>query len=404
MRRGRARTERIAGCAAAALCLAAAGASAQSDPTAASRGPVGEAVLVVREAGVLPPGQFEVGFGLDNYDRDPLGIDVVDGTVSMRLGVVRRLELGLSYEITRSVSSPGALPVPSPPLDVVVLDGPVPEAPYRAMYWPMPYLSHHTARVDDMVPGEYTVGARVALFGQRGLRPALALDAQLTGPGTTERFHLSKGSGTGGVDFGVHGSASWRRGRLGVSANLGATLSSDLDPADRFVVVGAVDPVREVPVRRPNLLHAGLGLRWRLFGGVSAAAELAGWTPIGDRTPMQSDTGASELLGGLVAQIGRATFVAGLRWHLSPQPDGQLLATGPLAGAVDLSLVPVAERAALLAPLGVQDLRPDANLAVLGMPPGVALPPDASRIAETYRTSTRGNVGVALRVSLRLGR
>jgi len=361
-------------------------------------------MLSVLEAGILEPGEFDVAFHLDNYDRDPLGIDVVDGSFSFRVGVVKRLELFMGYQITRSVSSPGSHPVPSPPLDIVVMGGEPPRDPYRAMYWPMPYLSHYTARVDEMVPGEYTLGARTNLFAQRGLRPAVSLGAQLTAPGTSARFDLAKGSGTGGVDAGVQVAASWRHGRLTTAFNLGYVLSHALDPSDQLVVIG--DPVAsgEVPIRRPDVLQAGLGVRVGVWRGVSVVAELAGWGPVGDRTPMQEESGASDLLSGLLIDVGKATVALGLRWHLGPRADGVTLATGPLAGAVDLSLVPHAERAALLEPLGATGLRHDANLVVTGAAPGLEWPEGARLVDPTYETSTRGNLGVALRVSVRLGR
>jgi hypothetical protein len=386
------------------------GALPGSGSEGAPRGPdgeplrAGERMLTVQEAGILEPGEFDVAFHLDNYDRDPLGIDVVDGSFSFRVGVVPHLELYLGYQISRSVSSPGYHPVPSPPLDIVVLGGPVPGDPYRAMYWPMPYLGHFTARVDEMVPGEYTFGARTDLFSQRGLRPAVSLGAHLTGPGTNARFDLAKGSGTGGVDAGVQAAASWRHGRLRAAVNLGLLLSHSLDPSDQIIVAGAPLVGGEVPIQRPNLLQAGLGLRLRVWSGVSVVTELAGWGPVGGRTPMQGESGASDLLGGLLIDVGRASVALGLRWHLRPQADGVTLATGPLAGALDLSEVPHPERAALLETFGVSGLRHDANLVVTGSAPGSIWPEGVRAVAPSYETSTRGNLGVALRVSVRLGR
>lgn len=387
------------------VCGAAPATGSEPDRPGASAAPrPGERMLTLREGGVLAPGEFDVAFHLDNYDRDPLGIDVVDGSFSFRVGVVERLELYLGYQITRSVSSPGSHPVPSPPLDIVVLDGGIPQAPYRAMYWPMPYLSHHPARVDEMVPGEYTFGARAGVFEQRRARPALSLGVQLTAPGTSARFDLSKGSGTGGVDFGLDSAASWRHGRLRAAVNLGWSRSHALDPADQVIVVGRPSSSGELPIRRPNVLHAGLGLRYRVWRGVSTVAELAGWGPVGDRTPMQGESGASDLLAGLLIDVGKATLALGLRWHLAPQADGVTLPTGPLAGAVDLSDVPHSQRVALLEPLGAAGLRHDANVVVTGSGPDLVWPEGATRIASTYRTSTRGNLGVALRLSVRLGR
>jgi hypothetical protein len=271
------------------------------------------------------------------------------------------------------------------------------------MYWPMPYLSHYSARVDEMVPGEYTLGARTDAFTQRGYRPALSFGVELTAPGTNARYDLSKGSGTGGVDFGVHAAASWRHRRLSTALNLGVTLSHSLDPSDRFIVVGNPERSAEPAIRRPDRLHAGVGARLRVYRGVSLVAEWAGWGPFGERTPMQGESGASDLLGGLLIDVGRATLALGLRRHLRPQADGVTLATGPLAGALDLSRIPHEQRAPILEGLGARGLRHDANLVVTGMSPEALGLQGGLLVPATYETSTRGNLGVALRLSVRLG-
>jgi hypothetical protein len=387
-------------------------ASASDSRPARHRSPVAEparddldgSMLTVQEAGVLSPGVFELGLLVDNYDRDPLGIDVVDGGVAWRVGVVRPLELHFGYQLTRSVSSPGTHPVPPPPLDIVVLDGRVPSDPYRAMYWPMPYLAHHTARVDDMVSGEYSFGAKVRLFGQRGVRPAVAVSSQLTLPSSTAAYELSKGSGSGGLDAGFHVAASWRHERLRVSANLGMSLTGELRRGDRLIVVGHEVSLLERDIRRPKFLHSGLGVGFRVWGGLWALAEVSGWTPFGEHTPMQSESGASDALGGLQLRVRNLSLGVGIRWHLYPPPDGMTLSTGPLAGAADLTRVSEAERARFLDSLGADSQRPGANMVVLGLPADAPLPDGARLVARDYETSTRGNVGVAIRLSVRVGK
>jgi hypothetical protein len=381
-------------------------ASALDDPSASSEDPLdgtGRTLLSTREAGVLPLGRFEVGFLLDNYDRDPLGLDIVDGSVSLRLGVGRGVELGLTHQVTRSVSSPGAHPVPPPPLDIVAVDGKLPRDPYRAMYWPMPYLSHHGARVDDMVPGEYTLGIRRSVLRQLGLRPALTVAAQLTLPGTTRRYPLSKGSGSGTLDVGFKSAVSWRYRSARLSANLGLTVNNDVDVGDRLVDGEAVSSLCERTIRRPEFLHAGVGLRLAVRKDLSAVAEVSGWSPVGGHTPMQSESGASDLLVGVLLDAKRTTVALGLRWHLGAPADGRSLPVGPLAGAVDLSRVPAAERARFLDSFGAAAPRPDANVVVTGLPLGAELPDGAVYLPSVYQTHTQGNVGMIFRISMRLG-
>jgi len=383
----------------AGLCCAHPASSLAEEPAS-----LAGSMLTVEEASVLSPGVFELGLLVDNYDRDPLGIDVVDGGVAWRVGVARPLELQFGYQLTRSVSSPGSHPVPPPPLDIVVLDGSLPSDPYRAMYWPMPYLAHHTARVDDMVSGEYTFGAKVRLFGPRGLRPAVAATAQLTVPSSTAAYELSKGSGSGSLDVGFHVATSWRHERLRVSGNLGVGLTGDLRRSDRLLVVGDESTPLERTIRRPQFLYSGLGVGFRVWGGLWAVAEVSGWSPFGDHTPMQNEAGASDALGGLQLRVRNLTLSAGIRWHLFPPRDGMTLPTGPLAGAADLSRVSEAERTRLLASIGADSQRPGANLVVLGLSEDTPLPEGASTVAREYATSTRGNVGVAIRLLVRLGR
>ncbi len=361
-----------------------------------------DALLAVQEAGVLRRGLFEGTALIDNYDRDPLGLDVVDGIMAFRIGVARALELRMSYEITRSVSSPGMHPVPAPPLDIVVLDGPPPTGPYRAVYWPMPFLRHSPSRVDEMVPGEYTLGLKGRLFRQNRWRPAVALVVQVTAPGDLSRKTLAKGSGSGGLDAGVHAAATWRYRRLWVSANVGGTLNSAVVPGDQIISAGA-GGIEDVRIRRPAFLHNRFGSRLRVWRGVSMLGEAAGWMPVGGHTAMQSESGAADVLGGVQLRFRNLTFTAGVREHLKPQENGRALPTGPLAGAVDLSGLSLVARASALDGIDVEGRRPDANLVVLGWPSGRPLPDGALRIPATYPTSTTGNAGFVFRLSLRLG-
>lgn len=293
--------------------------------------------------------------------------------------------------------------MPSPPLDIIVAGGGLAPGAYRSMYWPMPFLSHKPARVGDMVPGEYTLGLKGRLFRQRGWRPALALGARIAVPGDMSRHELSKGSGSGTLDIGLHSALSWQLGRLDLSANLGATLNGVVEPGDQVLVIGEPS-ARPLEIRRPHFLHNGIGARWRLRRDLAALAELSGWASLGGHTRMQRECGAADALGGLEVHVRRLRLTLGLRQHLLPETNGLRLPTGPLTGAVDLSDVPEEVRAPLLASLGAENRRVDANVVVLGWPSAMPLPGGARRIPEQYATSTTGNTGFFVRLSLRLGR
>jgi hypothetical protein len=366
-------------------------------------GPSGGGLASIQEARVLEPGHFAFGLVVDNYDRDPLGLDAFDVRIDWRLAVVHRLELYGRYQISRSVSTPGYDPVPSPPLDIVSL-GPsaAPRAPYRALYWPMPYLAHHGARVDDMIPGEYSFGVRVQVAYQRGWRPLLAVNAELSVPGDMASWPLQKGSGTGSLDGRLSGAATWEYRRLSVSLNAGYTKSGDLERSDRLIVQGiGGSEVTEERIRRPDLLEGGLGVRYALRRGLSAFAEVAGWEPVGSHTPTFSSGGATDVLAGVQIAVKGVCLTAGYRQHLKPPPDGAVEPTGPLAGGLDLSAMSDAAQGRYLASLGIdpQLHRPGTSLVVVDTPPGRRDPRGSQRIPDTHLSHTTGNGGVVLAVS-----
>src|SRR3989304_6746712 len=86
-------------------------------------GQAGGGMLSVQEARILEPGRIVLGIVVDNYDRDPLGLDIVDYRFAWRTGIFRHLELYGRYEFSRAVSLPGGQGIPPPPLDIVDLTG-----------------------------------------------------------------------------------------------------------------------------------------------------------------------------------------------------------------------------------------------------------------------------------------
>jgi hypothetical protein len=93
-------------------------------------------------------------------------------------------------------------------------------------------------------------------------------------------------------------------------------------------------------------------------------------------------------------------LTVGFRQHLAPAPDAEPLATGPLAGALDLSRLPDFEQRLYLQSLGVDPRhhRPGAALVVAGVSPG-ADPKGSRRLPETYYTHTTGNSGSVVALS-----
>jgi hypothetical protein len=159
--------------------------------------------------------------------------------------------------------------------------------------------------------------------------------------------------------------------------------------------------VTDEPIDRPGLLEFGLGSRYAIRSGVSAFAELAGWEPIGSHTPTLYGSGATDLLAGVQVVVRGICLTAAYRQHLNPPANGATEPTGPLGGALNLSLLSDAEQRAYLQSIGVdqQVHRPGANLVVVDTPAGVADPTGSQRIPPTHVSHTTGNGGVVLAVS-----
>lgn len=367
-------------------------------------GPSGGGMLAVQEAEVLSPGHFALGLVTDNYDRDPLGLDAFDVRFDWRLAVAPRFEIFGRYQVSRGVSTPGHDPVPSPPLDIVTLDPSVPvRPPYRALYWPMPYLKHHGSRLSEMIPGEYTVGLKAKLVSQDGGRPALAASVEIIAPGDLSVFPLEKGSGSGSTDWKLSAAATWRYDRYALSVNAAYTSNRNLSRADRVIAETSRGgtQVTDEPIRRPGFLHLGLGLRASLRRGLSAFAEAYGWAPVGGRTATFNDAGASDVLAGIQVAVRGICLTTGYRQHLAPPKNGETLSTGPLAGALDLSALAVPARWAYLRSVGIDPraYQTGSGLVVVGEA-GRTDPPGSVRLPDTYLTHTTGNGGFVAALSL----
>ena len=384
-------------------CLLAVATAGMAEAQAVWTGPSGGGLGAVQEAQLLEPGHFAFGAVVDNYDRDPLGLDAFDVRFDWRLAIVHRLELYGRYHLSRAVSTPGADPVPSPPLDIVSLNATVPlRAPYRAMYWPMPYVSHHGARVDEMIPGEYSVGLKTLVVDQSRWRPALAASVEVSVPGDMAGFPLEKGSGAGSIDLKFSAAATWRHRRLSASLNAGYAANADLKRSDRLI---AQDPggtrVTEQRIKRPEFLQGGLGLRVSIWRGIGAFGELSAWAPIGGGTTVFDQSGATDGIVGLQVAVRGICLTAGLRGHLNPARDGVELPTGPLAGGLDLSAMSDAAQRQYLEELGVDSRlhRPGTHLVVVGSPKARGIPTGSRALPATHMSHTTGNSGFIAAVS-----
>jgi hypothetical protein len=364
-------------------------------------------VFTVEKADVLRPGEILLGHEFEAFDRDPNGIDVALASVDLWVGLTDKVMVGFEHVYSRSVSSPGLHPVPPPPLDVAVLDGEYPKEPYRSMSWTMPYLEHRSklgegARFDDFISGDYVLKVKARMSEQDGWMPGMTFRFQLSIPGTHSKRELTKGSGADELDLGFHTAATWDYERFGVSANLGVTAPSSMNPGD---VILMADTGQSHPnsIRRPFFLHAGIAAEYKIASWLSLIGEYSGGTVFGGHTSMQNESGASDVLAGIQASYRGFSLAAGVRQHLNPPPHGVDLPTGPLAGAIDLSRMGLDERNSVLDSLGVEGYRSGANVVVKGWPADVALPPGATIISHTHKSATTGNTGSYFRVTFRFG-
>ena len=81
----------------------------------------GSGLFTLPDIRTMAPGEFVVGVTVDNRDRDPLGIDLLDGALAWNVGLTRRMETYGRVVASRVVTVPGRLlPLPPPPLDLIV--------------------------------------------------------------------------------------------------------------------------------------------------------------------------------------------------------------------------------------------------------------------------------------------
>ncbi len=364
-------------------------------------GPAGGGMLGVREADVLPARSAVVGMGLDNFDRDPLGLDIVELPLRLRVGLGKRFELSGSAVISRAVVIAQDQPWPPPPADISLAPGAVaPTGPDRAVYWQAPYLGHHSSSIGDFVPGDTTLGLTWQVCGPYSARPALTLTASVTIPNDTDYGELRRGANNARLSEGLLIAATWRHERWSWSADVGGRVSPAYRP-DR--VIGE-EGLRFEQLHPPVLGTWGLGTRFRATRRLSFSGEFVGFQSVGGHTATLDGIGAVDFLLGAHLNMGRGVLSVGFRQHLDAPPDGSVHRTGPLAGAVDLSgAAPEAARE-FLRQLGAPDVlpRPGASRLVLGVGPDVALPAGAVRVPETYAFSTTGNDGIVFGFSVRV--
>jgi len=393
------------------ICLLAAASSARSaapqTPADVAAWPSlrGSGLITLPDAGVLGRGRVLAGLSVNNRDRDPLGLDVLDGSVIAAAGLGAGLEVYAEAVLSRVVAMPELPVLPPPPLDLVVAPGAAaPARPHYALYAPVPYVNKRgTARFDDWVRGDALLGLKLRLAEVDGARPALALAGELTLPLTRDVADLQSGAGTGAVDVGARLIAGWGGGPTRLVASLLYTRTGDPPLGDRVIVAAAGGAeVEDLPLELPDRLELGGGLRHAIAARLAAVAEASAVFEVGARTATLDAAPPLDVLAGLQVRFGAARVTAALRYHGRSLSSGERRAS-PLAGLLDLTDVEEAAQAAYLRAVGAASalplLRVRSQRVAAVRSPG-ALPAGARLIAPTYAIRSEHQVGFVIAAAL----
>jgi hypothetical protein len=382
---------------------------AQSEPRHAWLGLSGSGLFTLPDIRTMAPGDFVVGLSVDNRDRDPLGIDLLDGALAWNVGLTPRLETFGRLVASRVVTVPGRrLPLPPPPLDLIVPSSmEPPRRPYYPLFSLTPYVNDRgVARFSEFVPGDVTFGAKYRLLEPHGMRPGVAALAQLTLPMPQGLADLQSGAGTGTVDLGLRAIAEWRVGRFDLTTSALYVHTGGTPYGDRLVSVApggaagrTVGRADDLPLELPNRLDLGLGVRRALKPWLAAVLETSASLEVGYRSYALDRITPVDLLAGVQVSRGRLRGALALRYHGNAARTGDVRPS-PLAGAVDLTDVAAAPLADYLRSVGaapaIEWLRGRSQRVLLGAPAAVALPAGARVIPEEYLIESEHQVGFML--------
>ena len=370
-------------------------------------GLLGSGLLTLQDTATLAPGRVGLGLTIDNRDRDPLGLDIVDGAVAVRAGVTGWAEAYGQFVLNRSVAVPDTQVNPPPPLDLLVPPGTrVPARPYYSLYSPAPYLDDTgVIHFGAGQPGDALVGLKARVLTPDGARPGVALNLDVRFPLGSSLRDLQAGAGTGGVDLRMGAIAEWRAGAWSFIASSGFTRVGQPSYPDRIIRMrdGLVEATDE-PLILPYRVDVGAGVRRSLGASFAVVGEVTTLFETGRRTRALDRSRPVDFLIGLQARRRNLQATAGLRDHRNALPTEQML-TSPLAGFVDLTAAAADATAAYLQAIGFGDaeslLRTGSHRLLLP-PPGieVALPAGARVIPSEYRISSEHQLGFLFVVSV----
>jgi hypothetical protein len=370
---------------------------------------LGSGLLTLQDTTTLPKGRFNLSVTIDNRDRDPLGLDLFDGSIAMSVGATSWLELYGHHVFSRAVAVPDTPVLPPPPLDAILPPGTaLPPRPFYSVYSPVPYVDDSgPIRFGSDIPGEVVLGVKArAPFAQRGWRPLVAGSLEVQLPLKTELKYLQAGSGTGGVDVRMSGIGEWRHAPWSFVATSGFTIVGEPAYPDRRIEWrNGIPFATDEPLILPYRLDMGLGARRMITESLAAVAEATTVVETGHRTRSLDRTHPFDILGGLQYRWRAVRVTAALRHHGNAFRGGTLRPS-PLAGVVDVTHVSIEDLTGYLGRMGALDdaaplLRPGTNRLLFptaNMPP---LPAGARVIPDSYRIRSEHQWGFMLVCGMR---
>jgi len=363
---------------------------------------VGSGLFTIPDTSTLPRGRFVAGVTIDNRDRDPLGLDLVDGAIAWNYGLTGWSEAYGRFIFNRSVAVPDTPVLPPPPLDEILAPGTAaPRRPFYAVYPPTPYVDDTGAiHFGAGTPGDGLVGAKARALAPSGWRPAAAAVLELQFPMARNLRDLQHGAGTGGFDLRLGGIAEWPRGRWSFVASTAFTRVGTPPYPDRRIEWrdGRVT-VTDEPLILPHRLDVGVGVRRVLRPDLAAVGEATTVFDVGHRTRIVDRARPIDVLAGLQYRRRRFRVTAALRDHLHAL-QSMAIRPSPLAGMVDVTEVGNVDLARYLSAIGLSDAVPMLRLGVhrllVPAPGGPPLPPGSRVIPNTYRIRSEHQVGFLL--------
>jgi hypothetical protein len=359
--------------------------------------------MTLPDTSTLERGRLSFALTIDNQDRDPMKLDILDLSAAWVIGLGRGLETYGHAVVSRAVAASPRTALFPAPLDLLVPRGlPVPPRPYYIQYTPLPYVNRTgTSQLGRFMPGDLVAGVKKTLRVPAGVSPGLAASGEIKIPLTRDLADLQSGSGTGAVDERVRLTAEWGGSARSVVASVAYTHRGTPAWGDRVIVFdpsGSAD-VTDLPLHLANEVGFGIGLRQAVTSKVALVAEVTKATEVGRCTRAFRGPGPLDVSAGAQLRWRDATVMAGLRYHANSVPRMTRYAW-PLGGLADLSRVTDADLAPYLSAIGASGAMPflrHRGQSALQIPKGSPpLPADALILPSDLTVHAHDQVGYML--------